>query len=169
MFNSVSAFIGLRYAKSSKGNHFIAFINAFSAIGIALGLMSLITVLSVMNGFEGDLKDRILGIAPHVVVDTQGASDEIISSLAQLPGVVATSDFIESEGVIQSARSLEGVMIQGVEPEITAQHSIIANNMLVGEISDLTSGSYGIVVGRALASRIGLRVGQQTRIISAQG
>ncbi|WP_166425758.1 lipoprotein-releasing ABC transporter permease subunit [Paraglaciecola sp. 20A4] len=169
MFHSVSAFIGLRYAKSSKGNHFIAFINAFSAIGIALGLMSLIVVLSVMNGFEGDLKDRILGIAPHVVVDTRGANNEIISALGQLPGVLATSDFIETEGVIQSPRSLEGVMIQGVEPEVTEQHSIIADNMLVGQISDLTPGGYGIIVGRALATRIGLRVGEQTRIISAEG
>lgn len=169
MFHSVSAFIGLRYAKSSKGNQFIAFINAFSAIGIALGLMSLITVLSVMNGFEGDLKDRILGIAPHVVVDTRGENEQIISSLSQLPGVTATSDFIESEGVVQSSRSLEGVMIQGVEPQTTHEHSIIAENMLVGQITDLTPGSYGIIVGRALSTRLGLRVGEQTRILSAQG
>jgi lipoprotein-releasing system permease protein len=169
MFHSVSAFIGLRYAKSSKGNHFIAFINAFSAIGIALGLMSLITVLSVMNGFEGDLKDRILGIAPHVVVDTQGESEQIISSLSQLPGVIAASDFIESEGVVQSSRSLEGVMIQGIEPQTTDAHSIIAENMMVGQINDLTPGSYGIVVGRALSTRLDLRLGEQTRILSAQG
>jgi lipoprotein-releasing system permease protein len=169
MFHSVSAFIGLRYAKSSKGNHFIAFINAFSAIGIALGLMSLITVLSVMNGFEGDLKDRILGIAPHVVVDTQGESEQIISSLSQLPGVIAASDFIESEGVVQSSRSLEGVMIQGIEPQTTDAHSIIAENMMVGQINDLTPGSYGIIVGRALSTRLDLRLGEQTRILSAQG
>lgn len=169
MFHSVSAFIGLRYAKSSKGNHFIAFINAFSAIGIALGLMSLITVLSVMNGFEGDLKDRILGIAPHVVVDTQGESEQIISSLSQLPGVIAASDFIESEGVVQSSRSLEGVMIQGIEPQTTDAHSIIAENMMVGQINHLTPGSYGIIVGRALSTRLDLRLGEQTRILSAQG
>ncbi len=169
MFHSVSAFIGLRYAKSSKGNHFIAFINAFSAIGIALGLMSLITVLSVMNGFEGDLKDRILGIAPHIVVDTQGESEQIISSLSQLPGVIAASDFIESEGVVQSSRSLEGVMIQGIEPQTTDAHSIIAENMMMGQINDLTPGSYGIIVGRALSTRLDLRLGEQTRILSAQG
>ncbi|MGY0582246.1 MAG: ABC transporter permease, partial [Paraglaciecola chathamensis] len=169
MFHSVSAFIGLRYAKSSKGNHFIAFINAFSAIGIALGLMSLITVLSVMNGFEGDLKDRILGIAPHIVVDTQGESEQIISSLSQLPGVIAASDFIESEGVVQSSRSLEGVMIQGIEPQTTDAHSIIAENMMVGQINHLTPGSYGIIVGRALSTRLDLRLGEQTRILSAQG
>ncbi|GGZ61111.1 lipoprotein-releasing ABC transporter permease subunit [Paraglaciecola chathamensis] len=169
MFHSVSAFIGLRYAKSSKGNHFIAFINAFSAIGIALGLMSLITVLSVMNGFEGDLKDRILGIAPHIVVDTQGESEQIISSLSQLPGVIAASDFIESEGVVQSSRSLEGVMIQGIEPQTTDAHSIIAENMMMGQINDLTPSGYGIIVGRALSTRLDLRLGEQTRILSAQG
>jgi lipoprotein-releasing system permease protein len=169
MFHSVSAFIGLRYAKSTKGNHFIAFINAFSAIGIALGLMSLITVLSVMNGFEGDLKDRILGIAPHVVVDTRDENEEIISNLSKISGVTAASDFIESEGVVQSPRSLEGVMIQGIEPEITHDHSIIAENMLVGRMTDLTPGSYNIIVGRTLSTRLGLRVGEQTRILSAQG
>jgi lipoprotein-releasing system permease protein len=115
------------------------------------------------------LKDRILGIAPHVVVDTRGKNAQTISSLSQLPGVTATSDFIESEGVVQSSRSLEGVMIQGIEPQTTHEHSIIAQNMLVGQITDLTPGSYGIIVGRALSTRLGLRVGEQTRILSAQG
>ena len=68
MFYPLSAFIGLRYAKASKGSHFIAFINFFSVAGIALGLMALITVLSVMNGFEGELKLRNLGITPHILV-----------------------------------------------------------------------------------------------------
>jgi lipoprotein-releasing system permease protein len=167
MFYPVSAFIGFRYAKSSKGNHFIAFINAFSAIGIALGLCSLITVLSVMNGFESELKDRVLGITPHVVVDTRGGEDKIKQRLNTLPGVVASSQFIESEGVIQSPKSLQGIMMQGVEPAIMQQHSIIADNMLAGELGALRAGEYGVVIGRALATKLGLGMGDKTRLIAA--
>lgn len=167
MFHPVSAFIGFRYAKSSKGNHFIAFINAFSAIGIALGLCSLITVLSVMNGFESELKDRVLGITPHVVVDTRGSEDDIKQLLNTLPGVVASSQYIESEGVIQSPSSLEGIMMQGVEPSIMQQHSIIADKMLAGELGALRAGEYGVVIGRALATKLGLGLGDQTRLIAA--
>ena len=167
MFHPPAAFIGLRYARASKGNHFIAFINFFSVIGIALGLMALITVSSVMNGFEGQLKNRVLGLIPHLVVDTRGADTVEVSRLTDIPGVLASSPIIETEGVMQSPKDLHGVMIQGVEPTFMQQQSVVAQNMLFGAFSDLKPSEYGIVIGRALSVNLGLRPGDETRLIAA--
>ncbi len=166
MFQPTSAFIGLRYARANKGNHFIAFINFFSVVGIALGLMALITVSSVMNGFEGQLKNRVLGLVPHIVVDTSGGTEDA-SALDKIPGVIASSPIIESEGVLQSSKDLQGVLIQGVDPEFMQSNSIVAENMLFGRIADLKASQYGIVIGRALSIKMGLRPGDETRLIAA--
>ncbi|MFT4994733.1 MAG: lipoprotein-releasing system permease protein [Paraglaciecola sp.] len=167
MFHPVSAFIGLRYAKASKGNHFIAFINYFSVVGIALGLMSLITVLAVMNGFESQLKQRVLGITPHIVVDTRGRDTDLIQKLASIEGVLASARYIEAEGVLQSALGLQGVLMQGVEPTSMSQHSIIAKNMLIGKLDTLLAGEYRVVIGRALSQKLKLRLGDKTRLLAA--
>lgn len=167
MFHPVPAFIGLRYAKACKGNHFIAFINFFSVVGIALGLMALITVSSVMNGFEGQLKTRVLGLMPHILVETAKASQQEINALGKLEGVQATSGLIETEGVLQSSKDLQGVLIQGVEPEFMQQHSVVAENMLIGKLSALTKSGYGIIIGRALSIKLGLRPGDKARAIVA--
>lgn len=167
MHNPVFAFIGLRYAKSSKTNHFIAFINLFSVIGIALGLMALITVASVMNGFEQQLKQRLLGIMPHIVVDTRQAKEDQITALSKIASVEAISPFIESEGVLQSKRSIQGVIIHGVDPDFMKKYSIIADNMLIGGFERLQAGQFNLIIGRALASKLELRPGDQVRMISA--
>ncbi|MGJ8679951.1 lipoprotein-releasing ABC transporter permease subunit [Paraglaciecola sp.] len=168
MFYPLSAFIGLRYAKASKGSSFIAFINFFSVAGIALGLMSLITVLAVMNGFEGELKLRNLGITSHILVETYQKEPSHLENLSGLPGVESTSLHLESEGLIQSGYGLKGVMFQGIEPEVMQKSSIISQNMLVGKLSDLVKGDYGIIIGRALSLKLQLRVGDKARLISSE-
>jgi lipoprotein-releasing system permease protein len=167
MFYPLSAFIGLRYAKASKGSSFIAFINFFSVAGIALGLMSLITVLAVMNGFEGELKLRNLGITPHILVDTNQHNTHI-TDFKDLEGVVTSALHLESEGLVQSAQGLKGVMFQGVEPEVMQKTSVIAENMLIGKLTDLIKGEYGVVIGRALSIKLQLRVGDKARLISSE-
>ena len=166
MFHPASFFIGIRYAKASRSNHFIAFINLVSVTGIALGLMALITVISVMNGFEGQLKQRILGIVPHMVVDTREQSEQI-PAIGQIEQVLAITPLIEGEGVVQSPRGLQGVMFQGIDPNTMEQHSEIARNMLYGELTDLKAGEYGLVIGRALSLKLGLRAGDKARVIAA--
>lgn len=166
MFYPISAFIGLRYARASKGNPFIAFINAFSVAGIALGLTALITVSSVMNGFEGELKKRILGINPHMLVHTTAADK--VEQLNQLPHVVASSAMIETQGLLQSPRTLHGVMIQGIDPQTMPDNAIIASHMMLGELGELKSGDYGLVLGRPLASLLGLGLGDKVRLLSAE-
>ncbi|MCW8090613.1 lipoprotein-releasing ABC transporter permease subunit [Alteromonas sp. ASW11-130] len=165
MLNSLPAFIALRYSTSGKHKSFVAFINRFSVAGIALGVMALIVVVSVMNGFEGQLKDRVLGIAPHIVVKASDASEQ--SNLSSLPGVIRVMDFIESEGVIQSRSGLRGVQLQGIDPLIMQQHSIVQSKMLVGQFNQLTPGSYHVVIGRALAVQLDLHIGDRLRLLVA--
>lgn len=168
MFYPLSAFIGLRYAKASKGSHFIAFINFFSVAGIALGLMALITVLSVMNGFEGELKLRNLGITPHILVHNKPDSSTPPDAFNHLKEVVASSQQIDSEGIVQSAQGLKGVMFQGIQPDVMQRSSIIAKNMLVGRLTDLVKGEYGIVIGRALSIKLNLRMGEKARLMASE-
>jgi lipoprotein-releasing system permease protein len=168
MFYPLSAFIGLRYAKTSKGSHFIAFINFFSVAGIALGLMALITVLSVMNGFEGELKLRNLGITPHVLVQNKPDTKINSETFKHIQGVVASAQQIDSEGIVQSSKGLTGVMFQGIQPEVMQQSSVIAQNMLIGKLTDLVKGEYGIVIGRALSLKLNLRIGEKARLMASK-
>ena len=168
MHYPLSAFVGLRYAKAAKGSHFIAFINFFSVVGIALGLMSLITVLAVMNGFEGELKLRNLGITPHILVHHQPENVAELQDFTPIAGVLAQSEQVDYEGLIQSSSALQGVMIQGVDAEAMQQHSIIAKNMLVGSLNNLVAGNYGVVIGHALARKLNLSIGEKTRLLAAK-
>lgn len=163
----VSAFIGLRYAKASKSTHFIAFINLFSVVGIALGMLALITVSSVMNGFELQLKTRMLGITPHIVVDTLKQDDTLRVDYSSHELVAFSSAFSESEGIVQSRRGIQGVLIHGIDPEFMQNSSVLADNMVYGTLSDLQAGQYNVVIGRALATQLSIRPGDQLRLISA--
>jgi lipoprotein-releasing system permease protein len=169
MYYPLSAFIGLRYAKAAKGSHFIAFINLFSVIGIALGLMALLTVLAVMNGFEAELKLRNLGITPHILVQQAKPSQAGARDFTIFPDVMAQAEQIDYEGLVQSPSALQGVMIQGIEPNIMSQHSVIANNMLAGRLSNLGAGQYGVVIGHALARKLNLTIGEKTRLFGPFG
>ncbi len=165
MQNSLPAFIALRYSTSGKHKSFVAFINRFSVAGITLGVMALIVVISVMNGFEGQLKDRVLGIAPHLVVST--GEKAVKTDFSSLPGVVRTMDFLESEGVIQSRSGLRGVQLQGIDPNVMHDNSIVQSKMLVGQFNQLHAGQYRVIVGRALAVQLDLQIGDRLRLLVA--
>jgi lipoprotein-releasing system permease protein len=160
----IALFIGLRYSKTSTKNSFVAFINMFSVIGITLGIAALITVLSVMNGLEGQLKQRILGILPHIVVEIEKPSyAQTFETHSQVKSI---SKFIEQEAIIQSRSNLKGVFIQGVESDALKDSSIIADNMLAGSYSDMQAGSFNVVISRVLANQMDVRIGAKLRVIS---
>ena len=159
-----SIFIGLRYSNSRKSNQFIAFINAFSVAGIALGLLALIVTSSVMNGFEQQLKERILGLAPHFVV--QGQLPEEAQKALQ-PWVLNSAPYSENEAVIQAQDGLKPVYIQGIASSTSQQYQQFQLNMAQGDIDSLEAGSYNIVVGRLLAMRLNLAVDDEIRVIIA--
>ncbi|MGB0216783.1 MAG: lipoprotein-releasing ABC transporter permease subunit [Alteromonas oceani] len=160
----LSAYIALRYSTAGKHNSFVAFINRFSVAGIALGLMSLIIVLSVMNGFEAQLRQRILGIVPQVVAHNASVDDVLQLPLTE---VRAASAFREAEGLVQSRQALRGVQLQGVDPAIMAKHSIVSDYMLEGNFERLEEIKFGAIISRALAQELSVNVGDQIRVMAA--
>lgn len=177
MFQPISFFIGLRYSRSRSRTGFVSFITFFSIAGILLGVASLITVISVMNGFEGELKKRILGLVPHVVVsqvpkNAQGSANSTDSfdwqSQRQLfltqANVQDVRPFVEAEALITSSESLQGVMLQGLMPEYE-QQNIINSNMVAGSLTRLADDPYSIVIGHSLARSLNVNVGNVVRIV----
>lgn len=171
MFQPISLFIGLRYSRSKSHTGFISFITFFSTVGILLGVASLITVSSVMNGFEGELKKRILGIVPHVVVTkpynrmqeehTWSDSQKV---LASLPGVKRVTPFLEAEVLVQSSASLKGVLLQGIKPQLEAE-GIINAHMVAGSLSSIQNKDYSVIIGRSLANQLQVNLGDDLRIV----
>lgn len=165
MFYPLSAFIAYRYARSGKHNSFVSFINRFSVAGIALGLMSLIVVVSVMNGFEAQLKQRILSIVPHIVVSNDG--NTVSEEVRLLKGVIDTMPFLEAEALTQSRKALRGVQIQGVIPADMSKNTLVANSMRFGRFDSLSPGDFNVVIGNALATQLNIRIGDKVRIMTA--
>ena len=168
MFQPVSLFIGLRYSRSQNRTGFVSFITFFSIAGILLGVASLITVVSVMNGFEGELKKRILGLVPHVVIsnDKPAMADwaEQRTLLMKQPHVIQASPFLEAEALIQSETSLQGVLLQGIIPEYESGN-IVNSHMVAGKLSSLSKGQYNLVLGQSLARKLNVDYGDTIRIV----
>lgn len=174
MFQPISIFIGLRYSRSKSHTGFVSFITFFSTVGILLGVAALITVVSVMNGFEGELKKRILGIVPHVIVSDfngQGHSREqkqpwqdLREDLLTQPHVLRVTPFLESEALIQSSKGLQGVLVQGIMPKYE-QENIISTHMVSGSIENLSTQRYSLVLGQSLANKLQVTLGDEVRLV----
>ncbi|MGL4715579.1 MAG: lipoprotein-releasing ABC transporter permease subunit [Aeromonas sp.] len=173
LFQPLSLAIGLRYAGSTRSNRFVSFISLFSTFGIAIGVAALMVVISVMNGFEGQLKGRILGVIPHVVVTNQAgridADPQGLPDLATLPHVVATAPMLDSEGMLQSPGQLTGVNVQGIDPARWPEGDILHSQMLGGRLDTLQTGRYQIVLGQGVARRLNVSIGDQVRLILPEG
>jgi lipoprotein-releasing system permease protein len=169
MYTPLEAFVGLRYLRAKRQNHFISFISLISMMGIALGITALITVISVMNGFEKELRARILGAISHATIESIDAPmtewAELISRVESGNEILAAAPFIE-EGVWLHATGSTGAFLRGVEPSYEARVSDVATSMLAGELSDLKSGEYGIVLGVGLASRLRVGLGDKVTVIA---
>lgn len=165
-------FIGLRYTRAKRRNHFISFISLISMLGIALGVMALIVVLSVMNGFEKELRGRILGMVSHVTVssldeslkDWRTLSDDVRNNNA----VIGSAPYVEAEAMLSNLSSVSGAIIRGVEPEFEPQVSEIHEHMTFGKLSDLVAGEYGIVLGTGLANSLNVVPGDRVTMITPQ-
>jgi lipoprotein-releasing system permease protein len=168
MFQPVSLFIGFRYSKSRHHKGFISFITFFSITGILLGVASLIIVVSVMNGFENELKSRILGLVPHVVVkNSQGnipSWTTVQHDLASIPHIQRVTPFAEDEALIQSPSALEGVMIQGIVPSLEQQH-IVVSHITQGDFNQLSEQPYSVILGESLARKLSVQLGDTVRVL----
>lgn len=158
--------IAWRFARARGGSRFLNFITLFSIGGILLGVAALIIVLSVMNGFESQLKDRILGAVPHIVI--KDVPKEQVSLLKQPSQVIEVTPLSMSQAMIQGDSELSAVMLQGIDPSQDSKVNPIASNMRYGAFDSLESGKYQIILGRILARQLNVTVGDKIRVISAQ-
>jgi len=166
-------FVGLRYTRAKRRTHFISFISFISMIGIALGIWALITVMSVMNGFEKEIRARILGAAAHIQVlagDNGLADWESVAAAAKRnPQVVGAAPFTQAQGLLSTGSAVRGVYVRGIVPEYEAQVAEFGQHMRAGRIEDLRPGGFGIVIGVGIARALGLRPGDRVTLISPQG
>jgi lipoprotein-releasing system permease protein len=172
MFKPLILYIGLRYTRAKRRTQFISFITLTSVLGIALGVTALITVLSVMNGFEAELRERILGMTSHATMTGRsGQLDnwrELEQTIKGYPHIQGSAPFINGQVMINADRRVSGTMLSGVLPDYENKVSEVADKMKVGKLSDLKAGEYGIVLGAELANFLGVLVGDKITIISPQ-
>lgn len=166
-------FIGLRYTRAKRRNHFISVIALISMLGIALGVMALITVLSVMNGFQKELRGRILGVASHVVINGVGNRlvpwRDVMDSAAKHPDVVAAAPFVLAQSMLSVGSAVQGAVIRGIDPKAEATVAEVGKHMRSGRMEDLKPGEFGIVLGSELARALTVRVGETVVLIAPQG
>jgi len=172
MFYPLSLFIGLRYTKSKRNNKFVSFVSFFSTGGITLGVLALITVLSVMNGFEHELKTRILGAVPHAMISNESHLlnnwQMQIPELLAVDAVKSVEPVVRSEAILQTQHSLQGVVFEGIEPQHHSRN-IVASSIYAGQLTDLKAGDFNIIIGQSLARELGVNLGDKVRVISARG
>ena len=163
MINSHELFVGLRYLRAKRRTRFVSFITLISLLGIALGVAALIVILSVMNGFEGELRNRLLSMSAHgSITGTEGVTDgwrDLLEEIEAEPGISAAAPLVSMEGMIQSGRDLRAVMINGIDPPLESALSGHLINVVEGSLDVLGDGSRGIILGRLLAYELGVRLG----------
>jgi len=166
-------FIGLRYTRAKRRNHFISFISLTSMLGIALGVAALITVLSVMNGFQNELRTRILGVASHVQISGPGdvlADWQAVAGLAASdPRVLAAAPYVNVQGMLTFDGAVRGSVIRGVLPEREDKVAEIGRHMKAGTLAALKPGDFGIVLGSDLARALAVIEGDKLTLIAPQG
>ena len=171
MFRPLELFIGLRYTRAKRRNHFISFISLVSMLGIAVGVTALITVISVMNGFEKELTDRILGMVSHATISGVGESvhdwQGAIAKADANPHVRGAAPYVERQALLQGTR-VTGAVIRGVLPQAEPKVSELDRKMLKGRLDDLKPGAFGIVLGNELAMQLGVGMGDKVTVITTE-
>jgi lipoprotein-releasing system permease protein len=166
-------FIGLRYTRAKRRNHFISFISLISMLGMALGVLALIVVLSVMNGFQKEIRARMLGASPHleVVADGDRMNDwhVVLDKVTQHPQIIAAAPYIAGQGMLSFGQSVQGVMVRGIDPARETTITELANKIKQGALGDLRSGEFGIVLGTDLARALGVHLNDKILLITPQG
>ena len=168
MFKPISLYIGLRYTRARRSNHFISFIALVSMIGLTLGVAVLITVLSVMNGFDRELKNRVLGMVPQATVSSTAILTDwpvLANKIKQHEHVAGVAPFTQMQGMLTAQGQVSGIMVTGIEPEYEKQVSIIHENMVEGSLEKLKKGEFGIVLGKQMADSLGLSLNDNVTLV----
>ena len=169
MLLPLEAAIGLRYLRTRRASRFVSFISLVSLLGVAVGVAALIVVLSVMNGFEAELRDRLLSLTSHAVVTAPDGRLEswapVLEEVLETPQVTGAAPYIEFQAMLAHEGSLKGALVRGVMPEREAQVSQVDQHLLAGRLTDLVPGSNRIVLGRLLAARLGVAPGDEVTLM----
>jgi len=172
MFRPLELFVGLRYTHSKRRTHFISFISMTSMLGIALGVTALITVLSVMNGFEKELRDRILGMASHATVTTYAGRladwPSLLQTLEEQPSIIAMAPYVQGESMLSQGKRVSGALIRGVLPGMEGGVSDVVSHIEGGDLTLLEAGDYNIILGSELAIVLGVGIGDSVTVVSPQ-
>ena len=166
-------FVGLRYTRASRRNRFVSVNSIISMLGMGLGVAALIVVLSVMNGFQKELRERILGVASHAQISSLeggfGNWQAVSRQALEHPDVVSAAPFISAQGLLSRSQTVRGTLVRGVLPEDEDKVAEIGRHMKRGRFDALQPGRFGIVLGSDLAGSLGARVGDKVVVIAPQG
>ena len=173
MFRPFPLFVGLRYFRAKRRNQFISFISGMSLVSIAIGVMALITVLSVMNGFQNELRDRILSVTSDATISgfENRLADwpAVVRAAKTQPHVTGAAPYVEEQGMLANGANMSGTVIRGIIPDMEPAVSGVGKKMIMGSLQDLTPGSYGIVLGKDLAYALGVAPGDKVTLMISQG
>ncbi|KIQ56275.1 lipoprotein-releasing ABC transporter permease subunit [Pseudomonas fluorescens] len=171
MFRPLFVFIGTRYTRAKRRNHFVSFISLTSIIGLALGVVVMIVVLSVMNGFDHEMRNRVLGMVPHATLESGEAISDwpsLAAKVKQNPQVLAVAPFTQMQGLLTNNGKVSKVLLNGIDPGLERQVSIIDNFMKQGKLDELAPGSFGIVIGDKAAAKLGAAIGDKLTFVAPE-
>lgn len=173
MFRPLELFIGIRYIRAKRRNHFISFISVVSMLGLIIGITALITVISVMNGFDFELRSRILGMVSQASITSVGNSmpnwQQALAIAERNPHVKGAAPYVEREAYLSGNAASQGAIVRGILPDQEPRVADIGSKMIAGKLSALTPGSWGIVLGRDLALTLGVSVGDKLVVTASIG
>jgi len=172
MYKPLELFIGLRYTRAKRRNHFISFISVISMLGIMLGVVALITVLSVMNGFHKEVRERILGMASHATISSYQNDltewKQVMQLSTEHANVVGQAPFIEAQTMLTNGQRVNGALLKGILPEYEGRVSDVGEHMLAGRLDQLKAGEFNIILGKELALLLGVTVGDDVTVVTPQ-
>jgi lipoprotein-releasing system permease protein len=169
VFHPLPVFVGLRYVRTRRQGFFVSFISWISMAGVCLGVAALITIISVMNGFEGELRGRLVSLTAHATVSGPAARlaqwPQVAERLRQVPGVVGVAPFVDVQAMIGRSGTLEPVLLHGIDVVAEPAVSSVEQHLLQGRLADLQPGSRAMIIGRVLAWQIGAEVGDELTVL----
>jgi len=169
MFHPLPLAIGLRYVRSRKRSYFVSFITWISLAGLALGVAALITILSIMNGFEDELRSRLVSLAAHATVTADDGArvdwPAVVERIREIPQVTGAAPYDEVEAMLGNGPELEGAILRGIDPGVEVTVSTIAQDIIEGSLKSLAPGADRVILGRGLAYQLGVGVGEPVTVM----